>query len=415
MTSPEDNFAGSFEPVPRTRQSAELTMTRLLNDPELDTARIEFTTFDPVGDRTEAFADINRRYSNDKRVTRPLEALKRHRITAAANSDILEAYLQETKQYDLLTPDQVISLYGVIERGLSKYKTLARDRPIPPEDEQPLIDLAIAKQAVYRSNLRWVVSLAKRYERSDSLELLDLIQEGNIGLDAAVTHFDVSKGFKFSTYATWWIKQAIGRGNIYTSQMIRLPAEEYKEVSEFMRDIREFEKFNNREPTDQELSQFSGRSADDVARLKSLRALALMSSLNTPVVTDKDEPTELGELISDNGADFEDFIEAISNEQEVDEIYARAHLESFGALVVSLASLTVNNRLIGTVFSTAEGDMEYTELFNLMRRNMPRHVDSPGVTAIADMLGLKKERIDRIKKPQIVELRRVAGERDIDN
>src|SRR6201982_3396104 len=143
-----------------------------------------------------------------------------------SDQDPVRLYLDGIGRYPLLTKDDEVCLSQRIEAGRAAAAELARDRALFPEQERGLRraqrDGEGAARGFINANLRLVVSIAKKYHSAD-LPLLDLIQEGNLGLMHAVEKFDWRRGFKFSTYATWWIRQAITRGIANTGRTIRLP------------------------------------------------------------------------------------------------------------------------------------------------------------------------------------------------
>ena len=141
--------------------------------------------------------------------------------------DLVRLYLSDIGQYTLLTKDDEVRLAKQIEAGKTAREEFGADgKGLTPAKKRELRNLIkdgeTAERAFVQSNLRLVVSIAKKYQAS-GLPLLDLIQEGNLGLMHAVEKFDWRKGFKFSTYATWWIRQAITRGIANTGRTIRLP------------------------------------------------------------------------------------------------------------------------------------------------------------------------------------------------
>ncbi len=143
------------------------------------------------------------------------------------DEDLVRLYLTDIGQYPLLTKDDEVRLAQAIEVGREaeeemKKATKALGAARKREIRRAMFDGEQAQQTFVQSNLRLVVSIAKKYQAS-GLPLLDLIQEGNLGLMHAVEKFDWRKGFKFSTYATWWIRQAITRGIANTGRTIRLP------------------------------------------------------------------------------------------------------------------------------------------------------------------------------------------------
>jgi RNA polymerase primary sigma factor len=190
-----------------------------------------------------------------------------------ATHDSLQLLLADISVHPLLTPAEEVALAKRIERG----------------------DIE-AKHRMVESNLRLVVSIAKRY-RGMGLPLLDLIQEGAIGLDRAAEKFDWRRGHKFSTYATWWIRQAIQRAISNNARTIRIPihAVERKRKVDIVR--QQLESELGRSPTRDEIAAASGLSATSVDEVFALARTTI--SLNQPFGSDGDDQVELGELIAD--------------------------------------------------------------------------------------------------------------------
>jgi RNA polymerase primary sigma factor len=177
-----------------------------------------------------------------------------------ATTDALQLFLNEAGRYKLLTAEEEVELAKRIERG----------------------DKA-AKDLMINSNLRLVVSIAKRYQ-GHGLSLLDLIQEGIIGLIRAVEKFDYRKGFKFSTYATWWIRQAVQRGVANKSRTIRIPVHIVEREQKIARAERELVVKLGRQPTDQELAKAAKLPLKQVKEVKS--AARAVTSLDKPIGDD---------------------------------------------------------------------------------------------------------------------------------
>lgn len=214
-------------------------------------------------------------------------------------ADGIGLYLDAVSHHDLLTAEDEVRLARVIERGQSSEERLAESGDIATAERMELvrhIRLAEhAKQQFIRSNLRLVISIAKRYT-GRGLDLLDLIQEGNLGLIRAVEKFDWRKGFKFSTYATWWIRQAISRGLGNQARTIRLPVH----MVDIVRTVQEAElslqEKLRRIPTIAEIAEVSGFDEDKI--LTALSAPGDTVSLDRKVRDDSD--AELADFVRDD-------------------------------------------------------------------------------------------------------------------
>ncbi len=214
--------------------------------------------------------------------------------------DLVRLYLDGIGTYPLLTKDDEVRLSQAIERGRAAAAELAAGRASSRRRRELRRLDALGKRAAEdftNSNLRLVVSIAKRYQSAE-MPLLDLIQEGNLGLIHAVEKFDWRKGFKFSTYATWWIRQAIGRGIDNGSRTIRLPVHAGDQIRRLMRTRSQMEGELGRTPTLAELGQIMTLSEEQVSEL--LQVGADPVSLETPIGADGD--TELADVVSDPSA-----------------------------------------------------------------------------------------------------------------
>ncbi|MCZ6568252.1 MAG: sigma-70 family RNA polymerase sigma factor [Actinobacteria bacterium] len=209
-------------------------------------------------------------------------------------------YLDEVSGHDLLTAEDEVHLARAMERG-KKAKVVLESgeyrRAERPQLMRAIAEGDEAKMSFIRSNLRLVISIAKRYS-GRGLDLLDLIQEGNLGLIRAVEKFDWRKGFKFSTYATWWIRQAITRGLGNNGRTIRLPVH-MVDVVRTVQDTRQsLHDQLHRMPTLEEISEVSGLDTERV--LAALEAPAETVSLDRPVGEDGD--ASLQDFVEDHSA-----------------------------------------------------------------------------------------------------------------
>ncbi|MFZ9426101.1 MAG: sigma-70 family RNA polymerase sigma factor [Ilumatobacteraceae bacterium] len=218
-----------------------------------------------------------------------------------AESELLRQYLDDIGTYPLLNADDERRLAAIIVQARVAQERLDTD-PAPKGRERTELNRIIragdaARAEFIQCNLRLVVSVARRYEGA-GLGLLDLIQEGNLGLMRAVEGFDHQKGFKFSTYATWWIRQSIGRALADSSRTIRVPSHVREVYSLIDQSTDKLAAELDRQPTVEEVAELSGVSAERVALVRQHRRPLV--SLSTPL--DAEGETELGEIIPDDGA-----------------------------------------------------------------------------------------------------------------
>jgi len=230
--------------------------------------------------------------------------------------DALGAYLHGVGRYPLLTAEREVELAKSIEAGERAAQRLSsprkRDAKARHRDERVCREGDLAKDEMITANLRLVVAMARKY-RWTGLPLLDLIQEGNIGLMRGVGKFDWRRGFKFSTYATWWIRQAIQRGVADRGRVIRLPVHIHELLLQIGRAKIELEGRYGREPTDREISRATWLPLERVRELRGIAANVL--SLETPVGQEGD--ATLGDFVPDHeaGGQYDDILSGISRDE----------------------------------------------------------------------------------------------------
>ena len=216
-------------------------------------------------------------------------------------ADLVRVYLNGIGRTALLTAADEVELAKRVEAGLYAVTLLESGTRLTPARKRDLATIAreghSARQHLLEANLRLVVSLAKRYT-GRGMPLLDLIQEGNLGLIRAMEKFDYAKGFKFSTYATWWIRQAITRGMADQSRTIRLPVHLVEQVNKLARIKRELHQQLGREATGEELALESGIAQEKIADLFDHSRDPV--SLDMPVGSNEEAP--LGDFIEDADA-----------------------------------------------------------------------------------------------------------------
>ena len=265
------------------------------------------------------------------------------------SSDSLALYLAEISRVPLLTAAQEVALAKRLERG----------------------DMA-AKRQMVEANLRLVVSIAKRY-RGQGLPFLDLIQEGTLGLVRAVEKFDHRRGFKFSTYATWWIRQAVARALADKARAIRMPVHVVEKLNRILRVERDLRAALGRDPGDAEIAKVLGLSVGEVELIRRMAQPPV--SLERPV--GEGEESELGDLLED---------ESVRRPEDAVEVVLRTE-----TLARALSSLTERERRV-------------LELRFGLNGERPRTLDEVG-----QAFDVTRERIRQIESQSLRKLEALAG------
>jgi RNA polymerase sigma factor (sigma-70 family) len=218
----------------------------------------------------------------------------------SGSTDLVRLYLDEIGRHPLLTAADEVRLGTIVRAGLAARVRLDSDYPLTSAERGELRRTVRkgedATAQFVRANLRLVVSVARRYHYP-GVSLLDLVQDGNLGLLHAVEKFDPRMGYKFSTYATWWIRQAISRGVDAAGKTIRVPSHAEEQLRVLGRARDDFESEHGRKPTVAEMSRETGIEPGAVERL--LQTPAVAASLDQPVAEDA---SVLGDLVADDGA-----------------------------------------------------------------------------------------------------------------
>ena len=248
-----------------------------------------------------ASAPMRKRVRRHRARTRRADAA----TTIMLTGDPVRMYLKEIGKVDLLTAAEEVDLAMKIEAGTEAMAKLeaaeAGEIELDRREMRRLMRVEQvgleAKQALISANLRLVVSIAKRYVGRGML-FLDLIQEGNLGLIRAVEKFDYTKGFKFSTYATWWIRQAITRAIADQARTIRIPVHMVETINKLVRVQRQLLQDLGRDPTPEEIGEEMGMTADRVREIQKISQEPV--SLETPI--GEEEDSQLGDFIEDSTA-----------------------------------------------------------------------------------------------------------------
>jgi RNA polymerase sigma factor (sigma-70 family) len=298
------------------------------------------------------------------------------------STDLVRAYLNGIGRTKLLSAAQEVELAKRVEAGLFAEEKLARAQDF---DDELRADLAIiaaegrtAKDHLLEANLRLVVSIAKRYT-GRGMAFLDLIQEGNLGLIRAVEKFDYTKGYKFSTYATWWIRQAVTRAMADQARTIRIPVHMVEQVNRMVRARRDLSTTLGREPTVAEVAAAMG--------VGELTVLELISYDREPVSLDQ----AVGE---DGESALGDFVAGSDPRQEPADTVSQGQLRSEVEIVLATLS---------------QREQEVIRLRFGLDDGRQRTLDEVGRE-----FGLSRERIRQIEKVTLLKLRQPARSRRLE-
>ncbi|WP_344244339.1 RNA polymerase sigma factor RpoD [Actinocorallia libanotica] len=290
---------------------------------------------------------------------------------AAATSDLVRIYLREIGRVPLLTAEDEVELAKSIEAGLFAEEKVAGAAVLSLSERLDLQQLARdgarAKQRLIEANLRLVVSIAKRYVGRGML-FLDLIQEGNLGLIRAVEKFDYTKGYKFSTYATWWIRQAITRAIADQARTIRIPVHMVETINKLIRVQRQLHQDLGREPLPEEIGLEMGLSADRVVEIQRIAQ----------------EPVSLQSPIGEEDSDLGDFIE------DADAVVP----------IEAAAFILLQDQLEGILSTLSEREQRIIQLRFGLADGHPRTLEEVGRE-----FGVTRERIRQIESKTLAKLR----------
>ena len=298
-------------------------------------------------------------------------------------SDAVGLYLDEVSAHSLLTAEDEVRLSRLIELGRDAAARLETADAELDDSQRVQLTRAVyasdeAKAVFIRANLRLVISIAKRYT-GRGLDLLDLIQEGNLGLIRAVEKFDWRKGFKFSTYATWWIRQAISRGLGNNGRTIRLPVHMVDVVRTVQETELALQELNHRPPTVDEICAVSGLDPDKV--LIALNTPGDTVSLDRPVGTDGE--AQLGDFVEDEQA-ADPFLVAVDGARRKE-------------LRKALELLDLRERRVVMLRYGLDGGVPRT------------------LSAVGKMLGITRERVRQVENRALSKLRHPTFQYDLES
>ncbi len=276
-----------------------------------------------------------------------MRQLKISKSITNRESASLDKYLQEISKYDLISVDEEVELARRIKKG----------------DKE-------AMEKLIRANLRFVVSVAKQYQ-NQGLSLPDLINEGNLGLIKAAEKFDETRGFKFISYAVWWIRQSIMQAINEQSRIVRLPLNQVSSLTKYKKAIQEFEQKHHRKPTEEELAEFIENKKKKIKKTASASGKAI--SVDAPFVEDEDN-TLLDVLVNEDAEKADEHLMKESLRIEIER---------------ALATLTERER-------------------DIIRLSFGIGTEPISLEEIGDRYGLTRERVRQIREKALKKLRNTS-------
>jgi RNA polymerase primary sigma factor len=364
-------------------------------------------TFDKFKQRQEVFFEIVAKYNSGDRISKGVDEYRNNQVLPEYTEDSFGRYLAEISQYKLLTKDDEKLLFNKIEKGLYYYSLFKEEAIDEPSIEQTMVDFTIAYQTLYATNLRLVVFHATKLSRKRKLlSIMDAAQDGNFGLSNAICRFNIFKGYKFSTYASWWIKQAIVREHISKKSMIYIPAFIGQQSVNFRIEVNDLEESLGRKPTEEEIKQYTNQSPDKIEDFRNIGKLSV-DSLNDFIGDEK--TTEFIDVIPDNmHQDTEGHVLELFNQREVQELLASKDVNDKERLFLSLRFGVYVDCLKDKFFEirskvgrkTILETLDYGTLFN----RIPQKAGATGYPKLATMLGMGRSGIEVYEKQLLMKL-----------
>jgi len=348
--------------------------------------------------RYQAMTAIVQRFKDHPEVA---AFIRTYRATEASpkreSPDEISNYYNEIRVYRLLDKDDETELFTTMEAGFALYDQLGSNLDnLTPEQAAVFIGFTAAEQVAFLTNLRLAAKIANHYRRTDKMPIMDIIQEANIGLSMAIARFDISKNYKFSTYATWWIKQSITRAMADKGRLIRVPVHAQEKFNAAFRSVIELEEQYGRPLTRQETeiaADMPFAAYQDMYKHCGPNILSLDKALSDEVGS-----AVIGDYIADDASMIDASVLALSDREVLRKLFADSRLSQKERLILGLR-FELDESFIG-----GDGSgQSYQNLVSQLQR--PGY---PTLEEIGRLLGVTRERIRRIEQMALVKLQTTA-------
>jgi RNA polymerase primary sigma factor len=345
---------------------------------------------------------IAKLYERHPRVLKAIEQCKNGKPPRrSAMVDPLGRYMQEAGQFSLLTKEDEIDLFNTLYCGVQLFFDISDqidETPLTPEHEAILIEAAIAYQKIFVSNTRLVMNLARRLNGYEAMPLMDLITEGNIGLSKAITKFDVARGFKFSTFATWWVRQQITRAIGDQSRMVRLPIHRHEAYLKLRRDMKQLSEIWEREVTPQDMAEITGES---VKKIEKLLKDGSQYYVSIDAEYDNGKPSTVG----DTGTSLGEILPELA-EMDVDVYAARLAIQDEARELLDAGSLDIRELFILSLrFGLDLPELHGRIIEGKVYEDYAAYDADHTLEEISQIVGVTRERVRQIEGKALAKIR----------
>lgn len=329
-----------------------------------------------------------------------------YRLPEVEISSMRTAITNGMAKFDLLTPSEERSLFERIDNSIAVYNRGVDTKNLSFNDELTILDGVAARQIVYLTNLRYVYKVANEFPELNRIPIEDVVQEGNLGLATAIARFDVSKGFRFLTYADWWIKQKIRAAYADQSRLVRVSREKHDAMLPLNRVFEELAVKLNREPTKEEIASALGMSESDFQSVINATHDAVSIDAYAGKRKQSGEGMQLSEVIADeNDVPMEESLFGELDKERINRLVESAGLDDKTRIVLGLSFHIPSLITPGMVYAKQGVAVDYSDILDRIKGG-----EDLEQREIADALGVHPRGFREIKAKGLLALRDAAFE-----